>query len=129
MTTLLDIVLRTGDVDPITYGGGVVVKTSTGLDWWFWDEPEGDPEEPATEFTIYRTPVPEDVVKTLDWVDWSQVASFIGSEPTEVAKMGQDALHLRVGILDSVRYFYGAHNLDQYPIKKTQEKLCSFLGL
>lgn len=118
------IIGGTGDQDPLTYGGGVVFEGDYGPQWEFWDEPEEEDLEDAT-YTVYRTDVPDDVVKELDWVEWKGVASSIGSTVGALRKDGKSKnVMARVSVLEAV--FPGYHspeNIDSYPLQLSHAKM------
>jgi len=56
------VIGTTGDVDPFSYGGGVIYKAGDSVVWEWWDEPETD--DPNERIMVYRRHLDGDVLAT-----------------------------------------------------------------
>jgi hypothetical protein len=123
----MKIIKRIGDVNPITYGGGVVVETENGI---FIEHVEGidediEIEEPQIEVKVYRVEVVHPYEHFTGWaMNWGEIARFIGSDARTLRN------HIENGELDdwvhiylSVASYWGWHELDGYPLTLTVEEL------
>lgn len=119
------IIGGTGDEDPLTYGGGVVYEGDHGPKWEFWDETEDEELElEDATYTVYRTDVPDDVVKELDWVDWKGVASSIGSTVAVLKRNGKSKnVMTRVRVLEVVLDYHSPENIDSYPLQLSHAEM------
>ncbi len=119
-------VMWTGDVDPFTYGGGIVYDEETGPMWVVFPgaEEELDEDDPTSKTQVYVISVEDDVLGWHDWVDVEKIASFTGAD---VEKLKEDArspeLARRVSVLEDIASYYGHYELDQYPQQMTEAEL------
>lgn len=126
------ILHRTGDVDPITHGGGVVKEWGEfGLVWFCWQTAD-DFEEDET-FEVYEVLVPDSITEEYDWIDLEGVAKSIGADPDEFLEAADsEDLVTRVGVLEDIAGHWGAFELTQCDpttmTKKELLELCEFEG-
>ncbi|MHC4776955.1 MAG: hypothetical protein ACYTFG_00110 [Planctomycetota bacterium] len=125
MTTILH---RTGDVDSITYGGGVVIEEDQGIMWYFWDELEEDGNEVTTERPVWGCLVEDDILDWHNWVTAEELSSFTGQEVGEIVRCSTGTVVERVSVLENIRDLWGADNLDQAPVSMKSRELTEFAG-
>jgi hypothetical protein len=130
----------TGDVSALSYGGGVVYRAADGTVMWeWWDGPlDAQGEEinysPKARYTVYRTSVPDDVLREHDWVDVRALLSTSGvslipritTGPPEnlLRRSGRAGEPMeRVSVLEMIKDHYGDHQLDSYPVERTGAEL------
>ncbi len=117
-----------GDVNPIEYGGGFVLRcTGGGREGRATHEIEIAPhaEEESDPITVYRVEVPDDVFREYSWARASDVAQMIGTDTsTLVGDMGlsRDPVQ-RARAVEAIADYYGWHELDQYPLKLSRSEL------
>ena len=125
----MDTILhRTGDVDPITHGGGVVLEWGDGPTWFCWDTSDEDVEDEI--FEVHEIPVPSSVTEEYDWVDLDPIAHSIGADPSEFrASASSEDLMERVSVLIAIVGHWGAFHLSQCdPSKMTKKQLLDLCG-
>lgn len=129
--------LSTGDVDPLTYGGGLLYYQPEydSFSWDFWDEPDAEEIEDAT-YRVYRFSygVHEDLFDgPLSWVkdDIASIADSVGMDADELRKMGSgdtDPL-VRWQAAREVEAHWGAENLDSYPLELSHSDMINLYGV
>ena len=118
----------TGDVNALEYGGGVVYEDEYGHHWEWWDEPPDNDHPEGHTFHVYRAPIPKDVLKYHNWInesdleDLAQSADWEDSDAIREWSSSNDVMERQAVLEDIVRY-WGAENLDSYPIEMTYEEL------
>ena len=120
----MSVLLRTGDVDPITYGGGVVKSTEYGIRFFFWDTSDEEVENEI--FSVSVVDVPEDVFEEYDWVDIEGFSRFLGVSVEEIRECGKGDLASRVWVLEELSSYT---TLDNEPMKLDEAQLielCEF---
>lgn len=122
-----------GDVNPLDYGGGIVfIHAQTGKPEIEWTEGldglarQVDADDPRKikkiALTVYRVPVPDDVVDYYDWADWKSIANqYEGPNGTrltrkamEIRGQSNDPMQRAHIVIDLAQY-EGWHNLDSEP--------------
>jgi hypothetical protein len=131
------IVGHLGDVRPIDYGGGVVVRVSQGgrshlilehTDGMESEHPEAaglsDAQERRAELTVYRRDIADDVLADLNWVNWKAVSSSqgIGLDTIESDARSADPM-LRAFVYELAASHHGWHELDTDPLVLTNAAL------
>jgi hypothetical protein len=131
------IIGRIGDVNPIDYGGGVVVRVHQGgkshliLEHTYGMESEHpeaagltDAKERAALLTLYRADIADDVKAHLDWVDWNAVRASSG---VNLATIAHDATAkdpvLRALVYELVASHYGWGVIDTGPLVLSNAEL------
>jgi len=112
-----------GDVNPIEYGGGVVVDHGHGPQIEYTHGLDFDGADPAA-MVVYQVPVEDDVFGWHDWADIKGIASFVDSTPAELRAAGKSLqLMERVWATECIADYHGWVNLDEYPITLSEEEL------
>lgn len=131
------IIGRLGDVNPIDYGGGVVVRVHQGgrshliLEHTYGMESEhpeaaglSDAKERAAMLTVYRRDIADDVMADLSWVNWQAVITSQGAHPSTLQKDARSSDPvLRALVYEMVASHYGWGELDTSPIVLTNAEL------
>lgn len=108
-----------GDVNPIEHQGGVIYDAGYGphlLYFQPWSD-EGD-----DMVSVYEIPIGDDVLEDLSWVDWNEVADFIGMDESELRSHARsDNVHARASTVEAVGSYYGFGELDPQVIDVTYE--------
>lgn len=117
-----------GDVNPLDHGGGMIYESGQGPAILYTpglsDEDPDDDDVENVVLEVYEVQVEDDVVKDLNWVTWGDVARSIGMPVSELKQLARDpSVMARASAIDAVAGYYGWHELDQYPLKKTYGEL------
>lgn len=130
-----------GDVNPIEYGGGYILLNPgeherprleyfDGLESVHakaWDVDLDDTEQTdRIKVTLYRADLEksgERFLRDLDWVDWSEIASYTGQELSAFTAAALDDLQTRAQVACDVASYHGWANLDGYPLELTLTEL------
>lgn len=102
------IIGHTGDRDPFTYSGGVVIKDGDDYTWHFWicGDNEGDP------VTYYSVDVPEDVLGWFDWVDISGICSCCDVDAADMRERStSENVMDRVRVLEDIVSYHGGYQV------------------
>ena len=114
-----------GDVNPIEYGGGIILSLPGDSPWLEYcqglEGGEGCPLE------LYRVDLYKDGKEFLswtDWVDWEKVAKFCGQDVAEYTTVRRlrTALSRALAVFDAAEY-YGWANFDSYPLVLFESEL------
>jgi len=128
------IVERVGDVDPITYGGGVVFEDENGnytLEYTYGAEADptyqSDEPDPDFEHVVYRVQLErslDELLRWFDWIDLDGVADSIGSTKADMLSKARSGGVLgRAMLIEDVAGYYGWGELDDYGIKIREAEL------
>jgi len=104
-----------GDRSPVEHGGGVIYKGPG-------DEYELHYFQPYDEdlVSVYRFDIAPDVLAELDWVDWKDIANYIGMDVDELKGYAKsDNVHARASVYESVGGYHGFGELDLDPLEST----------
>jgi len=122
-----------GDVDPIEYGGGIVFAGEDGgsprVEYFAGLEATPDP----LRATIYRVDVgtdKADLVSSLDWVDWDDVAGMLGLDSDDyLALPAWNSAEGRAAVVEDVASHYGLNELDHYPSQLSVTEIAEGWGM
>jgi len=131
------IIGRLGDVNPIDYGGGVVVRVHQNgkshlilehTDGMESEHPEGprltDAQERKALLTLYRADIADDVKAHLDWVDLNAVRASSGVNLGTIAHDAtSDDPVLRAFVYELVAGHYGWGSIDHDPFVLSNAEL------
>lgn len=129
-----------GDVNPIEYGGGYILRNDAedrprlehfeGLEYMHakaWDVDLDDPTQTdRIKVMLYRADLETSgarFLSDLDWVDWSEIASYTGQELSAFTASALDDLQARAQVACDVASYHGWENLDSYPLELTLTEL------
>ncbi len=99
---------RIGDSNPVDYGGGIIRDCGHGPELLYF-QPWGD------KVSVYSFYIKKDAISDLDWVDFDEVASFMGIQKEEIEQAGKsENIINRASVYESVGMYYGFYNLDFY---------------
>jgi len=119
-----------GDVNPIDYGGGFILRFPKDpvLTLVYIEPPDDDTdlESPEARWTIYTVLLESPG----DWCNWEDVAhTTSGDAATYRASFadGADPRHTAMAIEDAAR-FYGWENFDSYPSQLTKGEVNKRFG-
>lgn len=105
-----------GDINPLEHGGGVVVDSGEGAELFYF-VPDEDLEHLGVDtgkVEVYRVLL-EDPEEALCFVDWAQVARYVGEEE-EVLRGTGESVVARALVYETVGHYYGFANLDDNPL-------------
>ena len=130
------IVERVGDVDPLTYGGGVVFAEGDGgylLEYTYGaeDDEDYDEDDESHEHTVYQVDLGKNVADFVaynDWADLDDVAASAGSSKEEMLSNAK-TVSGRARLAQDIAGHYGWDNFDNYPVEFTSRELVARWGL
>lgn len=105
-----------GDVNPVDYGGGVVLEDGVGVCSVEWYEPL-DEDDDGSDVWVYRVDIDHGVE---DWMELNAVARTSGLDVAELTA-GFDSKDpvTRARAWWTLACHYGWHELDSYPDRLT----------
>jgi len=117
------VLVRLGDVNPIDYGGGVVIDPGYGPQLEYINGLDEDPDQTEQEMYVYRADIEEDVLKWHDWVDAADIAENLGITVAELKKRGRGDLVDRALVTQEIGLYHGWGELDDYPDVRTAAEI------
>jgi len=118
----VSVIGTTGDVDPFSYGGGVIYKAGDSVVWEWWDEPETD--DPNERIMVYRRHLDGDVLATFPADMVKSAAAAVGVPVSELRSASKSKNPMDVQrALEAVVLTWGPIEVDQYPIELTLSQL------
>jgi len=123
----LNIYSTFGDVNPIEYGGGVVVREENGsLVTWYTEGLEAY-DNTKKHIHVYRY----DVSDIPAWPDYGAIAdacdSDVARKVAEAIAVGNEPIDLTddelIDLHQDIVSYWGANELDQYPVTFTRKEL------
>lgn len=114
------VLMTTGDVNALNYGGGIVYRDKYGTHWDLWYSDDEDQDK----YEVFTIDIPDDVIAEFNWVNWDSVANSIGMDLGELEWLGRSRkVGERVGALDAAVGHEGMYAFDQYPVSLTRAEL------
>ena len=121
---------RTGDINALDYGGGVVYRDKYGyhMDWTpgvdDYDDSRYGKSGRGEKFMIYGLDLEPDMLAYHSWVDVAALNRQYDDASYDVAELGRsdDPMDRASAAMDIIAY-YGIDELDSYPVEMTRSEL------
>jgi hypothetical protein len=126
----MKILDRIGDVNALEYGGGFIYDSGYGphleytygletetADTDFSDVDPGDEEAKEIEIPIYTVDLEKNAfafMRSFDWVDWGDVADFIGMDKNEL-RAAANTVAGRASMIEAAAGYHGWGEFDHDP--------------